>query len=193
MGTYRRRRAWDLSLTWPVEHLGTIDSTNSEARRRAKAGRVKNSWLVAEVQTAGRGRLQREWASPVGNLYATAFFAEPAGFEVAMRLPFAAALAVSDVVLACAPDCGVRLKWPNDVRVDRKKISGILIETGQNGKDIWVAAGIGINVSHVPEHAGQEAVCIADLVDGDAPTVLMVLDQLRRAFEIRRRQAEAGF
>ena len=193
MGAHGGCRARDLSLSWPVEHLGTIDSTNGEARRRAKAGQIADSWLVAEVQTAGRGRLQRQWASPAGNLYATAFFHQAGGFEVAMRLPFAAALAVSDVVLAVAPNSGVRLKWPNDVRVNRAKISGILIETGQADSGVWIAAGMGVNVTHVPEQAGQEAICIADLVDGVPPSVSDVLDALRAAFATRLDQACEGF
>ena len=193
MGTHGSSGARNLSLSWPVEHLGTTDSTNSEARRRAKTGSFQNSWLVAEAQTAGRGRLQRAWASPVGNLFATALFMEPGGIEVAMRLPFAAALAVSDVVLAVAPQSGVRLKWPNDVRVDRAKISGILIETGQGKDGFWIAAGIGVNVSHVPKDAGQHAVSIADLVETETPSVIEILDHLRAAFDKRLNQARDDF
>ena len=104
-----------MSSTWPVYNLGVIDSTNTEARRRAKAGAFENCWLVAEAQTAGRGRLQREWISPTGNLFSTALFHEPGGIRVAARIPFAAALAVSDVVSQLAPDAQEELVLSVDV------------------------------------------------------------------------------
>jgi BirA family biotin operon repressor/biotin-[acetyl-CoA-carboxylase] ligase len=176
-----------------VHHLGTIDSTNSEAKRRAAAGAIADCWLVAEQQSAGRGRLQRAWISPPGNLFATALFREPGGMAVAIRLPFAAALAVSDVAVQLAPGTDARLKWPNDVRIDGAKLSGILIETGSHADSVWVAAGIGINVSHVPDSAGQSATCIAALRGDTAVTTDMVLEALRAAFAGRLEQARAGF
>lgn len=182
-----------MSLDWPVHHLGAIDSTNTEAKRRASAGAFADGWLVAETQTAGRGRLQRHWVSPVGNLFATALFHEPGGMVVASRLPFAAALAVSDVALLFAPDADIRLKWPNDVRINKAKLSGILIETGGSGADTWVAAGIGINVTHAPDGAEQSATSIATLRGDTAVTADMALEALRTAFSQRLREARAGF
>jgi len=182
-----------LSLTWPVYHLGVIDSTNSEARRRAKAGDFDDCWLVAEAQTAGRGRLQRPWISPSGNLFSTALFHEPGGIPVASRIPFAGALAVSDVAAQLAPDAPVRLKWPNDARVNGAKISGILIETGGQGAGFWVAAGIGINVASAPEGAGQMATSLHSLRGDAVLTPEDVLTTLRGAFGRRREQARQGF
>ena len=182
-----------MSLDWPVHHLGAIDSTNSEAKRRAAAGAFSDTWLVAETQSAGRGRLQRHWISPAGNLFATAMFHEPAGMVVASRLPFAAALAVSDVARSFAPNADIRLKWPNDVRIDGAKLSGILIETGGAGGDMWVAAGIGINVASTPDGAGQSATSIASLRTDAVVTADMVLEALRTAFSERLSEARAGF
>ena len=101
-----------MSEAWPVHRFETIDSTNSEARRRAKAGGFADCWIVAAEQTAGRGRLQRHWVSPKGNLFATALFHEPGGVQVAARLPFAASLAVSDTILHFAPGADARLTCP---------------------------------------------------------------------------------
>jgi BirA family biotin operon repressor/biotin-[acetyl-CoA-carboxylase] ligase len=181
-----------LSLDWPVHHLGAIDSTNSEAKRRAAAG-FCDGWLVAETQSAGRGRLQRHWVSPVGNLFATALFHEPGAMVVASRLPFAAALAVGDVARSFAPSAEIRLKWPNDVRINKAKLSGILIETGGSGADTWVAAGIGINVTHAPDGAAQSATSIATLRGDAVVTADMVLEALRSAFSQRLIEARAGF
>lgn len=193
MGRVSRAGARRLSLSWPVHHLGVIDSTNSEARRRAKEGRFEDCWLVAEAQTAGRGRLQRPWISPTGNLFSTALFKEPGGIQVAARIPFASALAVSDVAAIVAPEAPVRLKWPNDARVNGAKISGILVETGGQGDDFWVASGIGINVAEAPEGAGQSATSLHALRGDAALTPADVLSALREAFSNRLTQARQGF
>ena len=195
MGWDRRARLAAVSLDWPVHHLGEIDSTNNEAKRRAATGAFLDSWLVAEVQTGGRGRAGRAWASTAGNLFATALFHEAGGMRIAARLPFACALAVSDVASRVAPDkCEeVRLKWPNDVRIAGSKLSGILIETGGANAELWVAAGIGINVSHIPDSAGQSATCLADLAQDGTLTAELVLQMLREAFWTRLMQARNGF
>jgi BirA family biotin operon repressor/biotin-[acetyl-CoA-carboxylase] ligase len=178
---------------WPIYRLDRIDSTNSEAKRRAGLGDVGNYWITAREQTAGRGRLDRTWRSPVGNLYATALFEEPDGVTTASRVPFAAALAVVDVVTRCAPTSAPRLKWPNDVRCGGLKVSGILIETGYNDGALWVAAGIGVNVSHTPEITGQGATSIADLREDTVVTVDAALAELVPAFAARLNQARNRF
>ncbi|MBR9805622.1 MAG: biotin--[acetyl-CoA-carboxylase] ligase [Alphaproteobacteria bacterium] len=182
-----------MSFDWPVYHLGVIDSTNTEAQRRARAGQIENCWLVAEAQTAGRGRLQRPWLSSSGNLFSTAFFREPGGISIAARLPFATALAVSDTAAIVVPSAPVRLKWPNDARVDQAKLSGILIETGGQGQDFWVAAGIGINVAESPEGTGQAATCIHALRGDTLVSAEDVLSVLRKTFAHRLQQARHSF
>lgn len=182
-----------MSLSWPVVWHDTLDSTNEEARRKAAAGEVSGCWIAARAQSAGRGRLGRSWASPVGNLFATALFAEPGGLAVAIRIPFAAALAVHDVLSGYARDAAIELKWPNDVRVKGAKLCGILVESGDQGGEVWIAAGIGINVADVPEGAGQAATSLAVLRGDGAVTADMVLDGLRECFERRLRQARSDF
>jgi len=193
MGEHSGHGAHRLSLTWPVYHLGVIDSTNTEARRRAKAGQFEDCWLVAEAQTAGRGRLQRPWISSTGNLFSTALFHEPGGIAIAARIPFAGALAVADVAAQLAPDAPVRLKWPNDARVNGAKISGILIETGEQDAEFWVAAGIGINVASAPEGTGQAATSLHALRGDAILSPEDVLTALREAFGRRLEQARQGF
>ncbi len=186
--------AWRLNAGWPVHHFRTIDSTNTEARRRAQAGDFEDCWIVADTQTAGRGRLQRVWESPEGNLFSTALFREPGGFAVAGRLPFAAALAVTDTALHFAPEADPRVKWPNDVRVAGAKLSGILIETGTDpAGGLWIAAGIGINVADAPSAAGQSATCLRTLAGGariEAADVFLVLSD---RFDRRLQQARESF
>lgn len=182
-----------MSTHWPVIWHDSIDSTNEEAKRLASAPGFTDQWIAAREQTAGRGRLQRQWKSPVGNLFNTALFREPGGVEVAIRIPFAAALATADVVGSFVPDADIKLKWPNDVRIERAKVSGILIETGRQGETFWVAAGIGINVTHTPDGAGQQAVSIAELRGDTAVTADMVQQALREFLIGRIEQARTDF
>ncbi|MFN3312449.1 MAG: biotin--[acetyl-CoA-carboxylase] ligase [Hyphomonas sp.] len=178
--------------SWPVVRFDQIDSTNTEAKRRAATGSFNDQWIVAGQQTAGRGRQGKAWLSPQGNMYATALFNEPGGIAVALRIPFAAALAVSDTLSEFAPGVPVQLKWPNDVRADRHKLSGILVETGGSPPTLWIAAGTGINVAALPDNPGQAATSL-NALSGRALDAEQVSDVFRAAFEARVRQARAGF
>src|SRR5690606_4548716 len=84
--------------------LDEVDSTNAEALRRGRMGDGGPLWVVAKVQTAGRGRRGRSWASPDGNLFASLLLTETASPERASLLGLVAGLAVTDAVTACAPD-----------------------------------------------------------------------------------------
>lgn len=181
-----------MSEAWPVYRMGVIDSTNTEAKRRVATG-FHNQWLLADQQTAGRGRQDRQWISPAGNIYTTALFREPGGLAIALRLPFAAALAVTDVVLGHAPGTDVRVKWPNDVRIERRKVSGILVETGGAGADFWIAAGIGVNLLPPPENVTQPATSLHELGMRSGTPVDAVFSSLQEAFMRRLQQARAGF
>jgi len=178
---------------WPIFWYDTIDSTSLEAARRAKAGETGPLWIAARQQSAGRGRLGRVWLSPPGNLFTTALFVEQAGLAQAIRIPFAAGLAVIDTCREILPGVDFRLKWPNDVRVNRAKLSGILIESGTHSGLVWIAAGIGLNVRSVPEVADQDTVSLLAL---GAPAALQaehVLEGLRAAFARRVRQARSDW
>lgn len=182
-----------MSQPLPIVWHDAIDSTNAQARRLAESGDVSGRWIAARRQTAGRGRLGRSWDSPTGNLFATALIRVPGGIVHALRLPFAAALAVHDAVSAFAPSANVQLKWPNDVRSNGAKLCGILVELGADAKGHWAAVGIGINVATSPADAGQDATCLGSLIDGPVPEVEHVLEALAEAFERRKAQAWEDF
>ena len=139
-----------------VEAVAEIDSTNTELMRRARAGRTAPVLLVAERQTAGRGRLGRPWQSAQQTQ-------EPASLTFSLGLPLAPAdwsglsLAVGVGVAESLDPSGahqVGLKWPNDVWVNDRKLAGILIETalphvggaGGPGAQRYLVIGIGINI-----------------------------------------------
>lgn len=125
-----------------LHQFDEIDGTNAEALR---SGAPNQHVYFAHCQTAGRGRQGREWVSPNGNLFATICVVPPIGRNPA-QLAFVAGLAVLDALSEAAPDVGLTLKWPNDVLASGRKISGILIEAGDEG----YAVGIGVNLISSP-------------------------------------------
>jgi BirA family biotin operon repressor/biotin-[acetyl-CoA-carboxylase] ligase len=128
-----------------LKEFAELDSTNEEARRLAEAGEHGPLWLLAERQSAGRGRQGRAWHGHDGNLFATLLIAPRRLKAEWAQLSFVAAIAVTDMVAPFAP--GAALKWPNDVLLDGRKLAGILLETA--GKAL--AIGIGVNLAHHPE------------------------------------------
>jgi BirA family biotin operon repressor/biotin-[acetyl-CoA-carboxylase] ligase len=138
-----------------LRHFPEIDSTNAEAHRLAAKGERGPLWLVADRQTAGRGRLGRNWISEPGNLYATILFTIAAPAAVASQVSFPAALAVHESASSLLPEGGADLaiKWPNDVLLGGAKFAGILAETLSQNTDgtLTLAIGFGINVAHAPE------------------------------------------
>ena len=162
-------------MTAPVLILDETDSTNAEARRRAEAGEVGPLWITARRQTAGRGRRGRQWGSDSGNLFASLLLLTQKSPAEAAQLTFAASLAVADLLDRYVPPALVTIKWPNDVLLDGRKASGILIESGPAPSGgLWLAVGIGVNLSHAPGDTERPATCIAEhLAHGvvSAPTV----------------------
>jgi BirA family biotin operon repressor/biotin-[acetyl-CoA-carboxylase] ligase len=131
-----------------VRWLESTDSTQRVARELARAGAPEGVLVVAERQTAGRGRLGREWHSPAGvNLYASLVL-RPAVAPAAMPQ---LALVVGVAVAAAVEEASGRrpgLKWPNDVLLDGRKVAGVLTEMDSELDRVHFAiAGIGVNLN----------------------------------------------
>lgn len=131
-----------------IEIHGQIDSTNRLAMERAQSGAPRGTVILAERQSAGRGRRGRSWVSPFGcNIYCSVvweFNNGAAALEgLSLAVGVAAARALTDVGVA-----GIELKWPNDVIWGGRKLAGILLEmTGDAAGRCQVIVGIGINVA----------------------------------------------
>lgn len=184
--------------TPPILILDSVDSTNAEARRRAKAGETGPLWIVGRTQTAGRGRRGREWVSERGNLFATLLTATRKAPAEAAQVTFVAALAVAEVLDIFAPSPLVTIKWPNDVMIDGEKASGILVESGAGGTGgLWLAVGIGVNLQHAPGATERPASALGGHLRGDvaaAPSVETAAEVLAEAFETWRDRWETlGF
>ena len=129
-----------------VEVLPQIDSTNTELMRRAKTGQLDPVLLVAERQTAGRGRLGRLWHSDVTGTATIPSLTFSLGLPLAPVNWSGLSLAVG-VSVAQSLHSELRLKWPNDIWLHDRKLGGILIETGSFGDRRYVVIGVGINIA----------------------------------------------
>jgi BirA family biotin operon repressor/biotin-[acetyl-CoA-carboxylase] ligase len=164
-GLPERIAARGCRLGRPLTILDETTSTNDEAKRGAKAGDPHGAVWVAEAQTAGRGRQGRAWLSARGENLLFSVLARVAC--PASRLPplaLVAGLAVRDAVARAAPGRDVRIKWPNDVLVDGKKLAGVLVEATLAGSRVdAVIVGIGINVHAraFPEEIAERATSVA--------------------------------
>lgn len=137
-------------LSWmgrTLKYCEEIDSTNTEAKHLAAAGADHGAVVVANRQTAGKGRRGRMWESPADSGIFMTFLLRPkVDVQKVSMLTLVAALAVSKAV-GEETGCLCQIKWPNDLVMDGKKICGILTEMGTSGDQIqYAVVGIGINV-----------------------------------------------
>ena len=131
-----------------LEVYASLSSTNDRARQLAREGTPPFTTVIAEEQTAGRGRGGRVWESPSGKGLWLSTLVSGAGREPSPLIPILAGVAVARAVAVAAPGSSLAVKWPNDVMMDGRKVCGILCEAGGEGDGI--AVGIGINVSQRP-------------------------------------------
>ena len=140
------------------------DSTNEEAKRRARAGAREGTLIWSEKQSGGKGRQGRSWVSPPGNLYMSVILKPNRPPAEAAQLSFVSALAVGEALMALASDhTRLSYKWPNDVLLEGRKVSGILLESdgGVDGHLAWLVLGIGVNVASSPRNLSFEATDLA--------------------------------
>ena len=148
-------------VVWPEGYdrivLGTCDSTNAEALRRAPT-LDRPTWIMAERQTGGRGRRGRAWLTPPGNFAATlAMKPGPEPAWAALR-SFLAANALLEALALLVDRDRLAVKWPNDVLLDGGKVAGIMLEsTGVAGQQVWLAVGVGVNLAKAPDDVRDAA------------------------------------
>jgi BirA family biotin operon repressor/biotin-[acetyl-CoA-carboxylase] ligase len=133
-----------------VDYHAEVDSTNRVADALARAGAPEGTLVVADAQSAGRGRLGRSWFSPPGKSVFLSLVLRPEiRAEAAHSYVFAAAVAVADAAAAwLPPTVRVEIKWPNDVLLDGRKASGINLPAQLEGDRVaWLVLGIGVNVN----------------------------------------------
>ncbi|MBL4614860.1 MAG: biotin--[acetyl-CoA-carboxylase] ligase [Magnetovibrio sp.] len=183
------KKTLQLPSPYRLVELECVDSTNAEAKRLAEQGAPDCTIVWAKSQTAGRGRRGREWVSGDGNLYFSILLRMPYPMETMTQLSFVAANAVADAVQVAAPRGSfVNVKWPNDVLVEGKKISGILMEGEpdmETGAFKWLVLGIGVNIASHPvvEEGAYPATSLAAQGSTGADLdVAAMLDTLAKRF-----------
>ncbi len=155
------------SLGHPIQYFTEVTSTNDVAARLADRGAPEGTTVIASAQTAGRGRLGRNWHSPPGaGLYVSIVFRNP---RVASMLTLAGGVAIAEGIRT-ATGLPVEIKWPNDVvvrdggsRQRRLKVAGVLAEASSGADGFQhVVLGFGINVrsAPLPKELGGIATCI---------------------------------
>jgi BirA family biotin operon repressor/biotin-[acetyl-CoA-carboxylase] ligase len=150
-----------------IRHVAETGSTNADVAADAAAGEPEGLVVVADHQTAGRGRLGRTWVAPAGSALLTSILLRPP--------PAAAHMAVAAVACAAAAACGDRpgIKWPNDlVADDGRKLAGILAEASVAEHMTAVTVGLGLNLWLPPEFPEElrSTACGLDALGGPIPS-----------------------
>lgn len=135
-------------FTRGFRYYDEIESTNVEAKEMARNGAPEGTVVIAECQTAGRGRLGRRWTSPAGKgLLFSVVLRPKLAMTQAHLFTIVAAVAACDGIEGQV-DAGVQIKWPNDLFIKGKKAGGILLEvSGEQDEVEWIVAGIGLNAN----------------------------------------------
>lgn len=161
-----------IAAGYKLAALERTGSTNADAIESARAGERGPIWFVTAEQTAGRGRRQRAWVSPRGNLAASVLEVVDVAPAVAATIGFAAGLAEEAALEKVSIEAALRLgpdrprytlKWPNDVLANGKKLVGIGLEAEAVGDRLAIVVGIGTNIVAAPEGTPTPAVSLAAL------------------------------
>lgn len=160
----------------------SLESSNKTLLERAAAGLAEGAWIMAKIQTGGRGRHGRAWQSLPGNLHAStlvrAWHTDPS--PATLSLVAAVALHRAIVAETRIPASQLRIKWPNDLVVDCagewRKLAGILLEREGDA----VVIGFGANLAHAPDLGDRKVVCAADF--GEIPEARWFCAALERKF-----------
>jgi len=160
----------------PRVHLRATDSTNERAKALAGAGAVHGTLVTAREQSAGRGRQGRSWTAEPGSAVLMSLVLRDLSEHYAL-LPLGAAVAVCEAAEACV-QVRCRIKWPNDVWIEGRKVAGILVEGRvQEG---WAVLGIGLNVRKVdfpPELSGMATTLGIEDTEGVLTEILGALSR----------------
>lgn len=173
------------------EYRAETDSTNDDARAAGREGREHGHAILAEAQRAGRGRRGRAWIAPEGSNLSLSVLLRPS-LEVtdAPLLALVAGLAVARACDRFVTRGEVTVKWPNDVRIDRKKVAGILVEGAIRGDRFDTAVvGVGLNV-HPRPWPPELSDRATTLGDHSAPAIDRT-EVLRALFEETERAVDA--
>ena len=162
-------------------HFQEVTSSNDLAFELVEAGQAFDGFMVvADRQSKGRGRLDRQWESPVGNLYFSLIL-QSEQFQSVTDYSFLIACVIGDVLDAFGVQ--TQYKWPNDVMLDGKKLAGILLQLKRINNVDNLVIGVGVNMVSCPDYAA----CLAG-VDISREAFLDRFEEVFEAYEVRYQQ-----
>jgi biotin-(acetyl-CoA carboxylase) ligase len=167
-----------------ILHVPEISSTNAEAMRLAQTGEATGLWVIADRQTAGRGRAGRTWETVPGNLMASVVVQLHEPPHRAPQLALVAGLALHEAVInsgALGETSALKLKWPNDVLLAGQKLGGILLESAgsSNAAGIIAVIGFGLNLAGHPDLPERPATHLAAHGAAMAPAEMLAMNGWR--------------
>jgi BirA family biotin operon repressor/biotin-[acetyl-CoA-carboxylase] ligase len=177
-----------------LQVVAETGSTNADLAAAARTGEPGGSVLVADSQSAGRGRMGRSWSSPAGSSISMSVLLRPGGVASSRWtwLPLLAGVAVADA-LESAAGVAASLKWPNDVLIEDRKICGILAERVETPDGPACVLGLGLNVSLTEDELPMPtATSLALLKPTAVPDRTTVVARILQALEPQYRRWEAG-
>jgi BirA family biotin operon repressor/biotin-[acetyl-CoA-carboxylase] ligase len=151
---------------WRLKVVEVLTSTSDLCRTLAEAGEPDGVAVLARRQTQARGSRGRSWAAPVGNLFLSVLLRPHDPARDAAQWSLLAGVALADALAPIVPSsASVKLKWPNDVLLDERKLAGILVEsaTDTRGELRYIVIGIGVNLAVAPDLPDRRAACLAEL------------------------------
>lgn len=181
-----------LPLGYSRAHQQEVISTNATCLTMAETGASNGLWITATTQKFGRGSRGREWVSTKGNLFASLLLIDPSADNQLHTLTFVACLAIKDAIETLNENVNnlIQLKWPNDVLLNGKKVSGILLENHLIQSRRAIIVGIGINVAQFPAEALYPATSLNQ--EKIECHIERVFEALAQAFALRLKQWNEG-
>lgn len=171
-------------MDWDVRHVAETESTNADVALAARSGAPEGTVIVADHQTAGRGRLDRTWEAPAGSGLVMSALVRPRGLDPVVWpwIPLMTGVAIVDAVrdVGLAPS----LKWPNDVEIDGRKLAGILVERVETPDGAAAVIGIGLNIAMTADQLPVPAATSLSL-EGAEATRDDVLDRVLTTLSAR--------
>ncbi|UWI83217.1 biotin--[acetyl-CoA-carboxylase] ligase [Wolbachia endosymbiont of Howardula sp.] len=161
----------NISEDFHIYHYKEVLSTNESAFQMIENGLSSESIIIANKQVKGKGRIGKKWISLEKNFYGSLIIKQMTNIEKLTELTFVTALAVGETLKSFGHNFNIQYKWPNDILMDSKKISGILIE--KKSYSNWIVIGIGINIHDSPiscvstslyEYMNKEDLKISNLI-----------------------------
>ena len=193
-----RRQLSARTVARQIYLFGDVASTNDALRHLARGGAREGTTVLAESQSAGRGRLGKSWFSPFGvNLYASVLFRPAITPAEAPVFSFIGSLATADAVRSVG--LAAAIKWPNDILANRKKVAGVLADLATTGDRLnYVILGVGVNLNverkallEALGDAGRAAASLRELAGRDidrnafAASFLTFLDEWFQVYQAR--------